>query len=91
MPYSVYILRTNKSTLYTGITNNLGKRIEDHKTGKGAKYMRMFESFDLIYLERELSLSEALKREAVIKKMSKAQKEELIKQKALVYNIHYEE
>lgn len=79
--YNVYILRTSKNTLYTGITNNLDKRLEEHK-GKGkksAKYMRSFDSFELVHTEKFETRSEALKREAEIKKLTKFQKETLIK------------
>lgn len=78
MPYFVYILRTNKNTLYTGITNSLDKRLDAHKDGKGAKYMRSFSEFELVYKEIRMNRSEALKREAEIKKLSKQQKEALV-------------
>lgn len=78
--YFVYILKTSKNTLYTGITNNLEKRLETHKSksGKSAKYMRSFESFELVYIEKVTNKSTALKREYEIKKLTKKQKEELI-------------
>lgn len=78
--YTVYILRTSKDTLYTGITNNLEKRLNEHKSHskKSAKYMRSFESFELVYTERYETKGEALKREAKIKKLTKKQKESLI-------------
>lgn len=67
--YTVYILKTSKNTLYTGITNNLEKRLSEHRnhTKKSAKYMRGFESFDLVYTENFETKSEALKREIEIK------------------------
>jgi len=76
--FVVYILRTNKNTLYTGYTNDLEKRLTKHKNGKGAKYMRSFDDFKLVYRETFETKSEALKREAEIKKMTKNKKEELI-------------
>jgi putative endonuclease len=81
--YTVYILRTSSNTLYTGQTNNLEKRLKEHqnKTGRSAKYMRSFKSFELVYSEKFSSLSQALKREIQIKKLSHRQKEELIKSK----------
>ena len=72
--YFVYILKTNKNTLYTGQTNNLDKRIEKHKTGKGSKYLRAFSSFELVYTETCETLSKALIREAEIKRLTKKQK-----------------
>lgn len=77
--YTVYILRTNKNTLYTGQTIDLEKRLGQHKAGKGAKYLRGFKSFELVYWEEFTSLSQALKREWEIKQMAKVKKEELVK------------
>ena len=78
--YTVYILKTSQNTLYTGITNNLKKRLDEHKLkGKrSAKYMRAFDSFELIYTEKLETRSEALKQEAKIKRLTKLQKEALI-------------
>jgi putative endonuclease len=78
--YTVYILRTSSNTLYTGQTNNLEKRLREHKSKsrRSAKYMRSFESFDLAYKETLPTLSQALKREIEIKKLTHKQKEALI-------------
>ncbi len=78
--YTVYILRTSKDTLYTGITNNLDKRLNEHKTHskKSAKYMRSFKSFELVYTEKYSTKGEALKREAEIKKLTRQEKNSLI-------------
>ena len=67
--YTVYILKTSKNTLYTGITNNLEKRLYEHKLKgkKSAKYMRAFDSFKLVHTEKFDTRSEALKREIEIK------------------------
>ena len=80
MAYVVYILRTFSNTFYTGQTNDLEKRITQHKnkTSKSAKYMRSFESFELVYKETLPTLSRALKREIELKKLSHRQKEALI-------------
>jgi putative endonuclease len=82
--YVVYILRTNGNTLYTGQTNNLEKRLIQHREGKGAKYMRKFKYFILVYTEEVSSLSLALKREWEIKKMVKVKKEDLVRQGAVI-------
>jgi putative endonuclease len=76
--FVVYILRTNKNTLYIGQTNNLEKRLLTHKSKKGAKYLKAFDSFKLVYQEEYKTRSEALKREYQLKQLSKAQKERLI-------------
>lgn len=79
--YTIYILKTSKNTLYTGITNNLKRRLSEHSSHsiKSSKYMRSFESFKLVYTEEVKTRSIALKREAEIKKLTKTQKEILIK------------
>ena len=76
--FTVYILRTDKSTLYTGQTNDLKARLRKHTTGKGAKYLRRFKSFELVYSQKFKTRSEALKREHELKKLSKKEKENLI-------------
>jgi len=76
--FTVYILRTCKNTLYTGYTNNLDKRIQKHQSGRGAKYVRSFESFQLVHTEFFPTKSEAMSREAEIKKMTHSQKESII-------------
>lgn len=80
MSFFVYILKTSKDTLYTGQTNNLDKRLKEHrlKTKRSAKYMRSFDSFELVYKEEFETRGEALKREAQIKKLTKLDKEKLI-------------
>jgi len=79
--YFVYILRTNKNTLYVGQTNNLDKRMGEHKDklGKGSKYIRAFDSFSIVYTELFPTRSTAMKREYALKQMTHAQKEKLIK------------
>jgi putative endonuclease len=78
--FYVYILRTSSNTLYVGQTNNLEKRIEEHKskTVKSSKYVRSFPSFELVYSESFATRSEAMKREAYLKTWPKVKKEELI-------------
>lgn len=79
-PFVVYILRTSANTLYIGQTNDLEKRMRIHssKSAKSAKYLRYFDSFELVYTEKANNKSEALKREAKLKKFTRLQKEELI-------------
>jgi len=75
--FTVYILKTNKNTLYIGQTNDLEKRLEKHKSGKGSKYMRMFSGFKLVYKEEYKTRSESLKREIELKKLTRPQKDKL--------------
>ena len=78
--YTVYILKTSKNTLYTGISNNLEKRLKEHreKGKRAAKYMKAFDSFKLVHSEEYQTRSEALKREVEIKKLTKDKKKSLI-------------
>ncbi len=78
--YFVYILRTSKNTLYVGQTKDLEKRLLEHKTksSRGAKYMKYFSDFKLVYFEKFKTRSEAMKREYAIKQLTKKQKEELV-------------
>jgi len=75
----VYILRCADNTLYTGWTNDLGKRIKAHNSGKGAKYTKARKPLELIYFEEYKTKKEAMKREYEIKQLARSKKEELIK------------
>lgn len=80
MPYTVYIVCCKDKTLYTGYTNNLPKRIHDHNFSKtGAKYTRARRPVKLVYSESYRTLSNALKREIAIKRLSRLDKLSLIK------------
>ncbi len=74
----VYILKCRDDSYYTGITNDLDKRIIDHTAGIGAKYTRGRGPFELIYTEPCEDRSSASKREFFIKKLARRQKEALI-------------
>ena len=71
MGWLVYMLRCRDETIYTGITNNLKKRLKKHEAGNGAKYLRGRLPIKLIYEENFINRSEASKQEIFIKKMSK--------------------
>jgi len=74
----IYIVKCSDDTLYTGWTNNLEKRIENHNNGTGAKYTKARRPVKLLYFETFNTKSEAMKREYEIKKMTKTNKEKLI-------------
>ena len=76
--YTLYILQCADNSLYTGIAKNLEKRLEMHRAGTGAKYVRGRLPFKLVYTEECKDRSSALKREIQIKKMKKIQKCKLI-------------
>jgi putative endonuclease len=79
--YFVYIVRCKDNSLYCGQTKNVKKRIEEHNSSnsKGAKYTKGRRPVALVYQERYSSKSMALKREHMIKKLPKKEKESLIK------------
>lgn len=78
--WCVYILECNDKTLYTGITNNLEKRIEQHNHGQeAAKYTRARRPVKCVYQEVQENRSKATKREMAIKQLSRTEKIELIK------------
>jgi predicted GIY-YIG superfamily endonuclease len=70
----IYILECSDGTLYTGITNNLDKRIKQHNEGKGAKYTRGRGPLTLVKFFTRNSKGEALKLEYKIKQLSKDEK-----------------
>lgn len=74
MPWTVYILRCGDGTLYTGVTNDMSRRLAAHENGTGAKYTRGRGPLALIYSEQHRTRSRAQKREAAIKALSREQK-----------------
>lgn len=76
--YIVYILKTSEDTFYVGQTNNLNKRLEIHRKGRGSKYLRMFSGFELVCSFTVASRSSALKLERHLKGLSHAQKAEIV-------------
>lgn len=80
MSYFVYILECNDGSLYTGITKDLTKRLNEHNTkDSGAKYTKARRPVNLIYEETSENRSTASKREYEIKKLSRLKKLQLIK------------
>jgi len=82
MSYFVYILECSDNSLYTGITTNIEKRLNEHNTSpKGAKYTKARRPVKLVYQEASEDRSTASKREYAIKKLTKTKKLELIAKK----------
>lgn len=79
MNWTVYILKCSDGTLYTGVTNNLDKRVKVHNYGKGAKYTKKRLPVVVVYTESALDRSSAQKREYQIKQLSRNQKLSLIR------------
>ena len=76
--YWVYILRCRDGTLYTGITDDLDRRIRAHNAGTGAKYTRGRGPVALVYREAQPDRSAALRREWTIKRLTRREKLALI-------------
>ena len=70
----VYIIKCVDDSLYTGYTNNLEKRFEKHKSGKGSKYTRSHTPEKIVYSEKHIKKIVALRREREIKKWTRKEK-----------------
>lgn len=79
--WTVYILRCSDETLYTGITRDVNRRIEEHNGSGllGARYTRPRRPVGLVYFESHKTRSDAARREYEIKRLSREEKEALIR------------
>jgi len=82
--WSVYILRCADNSLYTGVTTDIQRRLDEHNglVKNGAKYTRNRQPVKLVYQETAASRSEACKRESAIKNLNKSKKERLVTKKS---------
>ncbi len=76
--WQVYIILCSDESLYTGITNDIERRLCQHAKGQGAKYFRGRQPKQLVYLETGHTRSTASKKEAQIKKLRRAEKNSLV-------------
>ena len=74
----VYLLHCSDGSLYTGITNDLPKRLKAHAAGKASRYTRSRLPVRLAHSEPQRSKSAALKRELAIKRLRRAEKDRLL-------------
>ena len=79
MPH-VYILSCSDGTYYTGAAKDIDQRLLEHQKGKAAKYTRGRLPVQLIYAEYCETMSRALKREKEIQKLSRPEKEKMVRQ-----------
>ncbi|MBQ6059834.1 MAG: GIY-YIG nuclease family protein [Clostridia bacterium] len=77
--YFTYLLKCADGTYYCGWTNNPARRLKAHNSGSGSRYTRSRRPVRLVYLECFSSRNEAMRREAGIKKLTRQQKEALIR------------
>ena len=81
MKYYVYILHCSDGTLYTGITTDLKRRVDEHNySDKGAKYTKARRPLFLVYEELQKDRSSASKREHAIKRLTREEKLLLIEE-----------
>ena len=80
-----YIVECSDGTFYTGWTSDIKKRIIKHNAGTGAKYTRSRRPVKLVYLEQADTKQQAMRREAQIKKLTRYEKEQLVKKRKDVY------
>ena len=78
MRWVIYMLRCRDGSLYTGITNDLTKRLAAHRAGTGARYTRGRLPVRLVYREARATRGSALRREAAIKRLPRAAKLALV-------------
>ncbi len=88
----LYLIRCRNGRLYTGITTNVERRFEEHKSGdkKGSKYLRGKTPLTLVLKKRVGNRSMALKIEAKVKKLPKTKKELLVDGKIKIREIKRE-
>jgi putative endonuclease len=79
MPWHIYIVKCKDGIFYTGITNNLDRRVKAHNSGNGCRFTKYRKPVKLVYSEDCFTRSDALRREAGIKRLTRAAKLKLIK------------
>ena len=77
--YCVYIMASESGTLYIGVTNNLGRRIYEHKNNLIDGFTKKYKCHKLVYYEQTSDIECAITREKQIKKWNRGKKETLIK------------
>jgi putative endonuclease len=77
--YCIYIItNSHNTTLYTGVTNNLFRRLLEHKSGEGSKFAKRYNLTKLMYFEVTSDINAAITREKQIKAGSRRNKIDLI-------------
>ena len=80
MTWTVYLARCRDGSLYTGVTTDPERRLAEHNSGSGGSYTRSRTPLVMVYRESAKDRSGALRRECAIKRLNRAQKEELVAQ-----------
>lgn len=79
--WGAYILRCSDGTLYTGVTNDVNRRLREHAAGRASRYTRSRRPLQLVYVEEAAGHAAALRRERAIKALSRAEKLALINER----------
>jgi putative endonuclease len=79
--YYTYIMASTSGVLYTGVTNNLERRVFEHKSGRGSTFTAKYRVTRLVYYETHTDINRATAREKQIKSWRRAKKEHLIESK----------
>jgi len=83
--YVTYLIKCADGSLYCGITTDMKRRFKEHQQGKGGNYTRSHRVIKIVYTEKCKNRSTALKREVVIKRLSRKQKLQLcLKQSKII-------
>ena len=79
MPYTVYILASRKhGTLYIGVTNDIARRVWEHRQGRGSRFVQKYRVTRLVYVETHSEIARAIQREKTMKEWRRAWKIRLI-------------
>jgi len=89
--YYVYILASGSGTLYAGVTNNLIRRVYEHKENLVEGFTKKYQCHRLVLFEESSDIKSALEREKQIKKWRRSKKEDLISNKNPNWNDLYQE
>ena len=78
--YWVYIMVSSSlSTMYIGVTNDLGRRVFEHRIGKGSEFAKKYRVTRLVYAEEFEQIEEAIAREKQLKGWKRIRKNELVR------------
>ncbi len=87
MPWYLYLVRCGDGSLYTGISNDVARRLQAHRAGRGARYLRGRGPLTLARRVCVGSRSDALKAERRVKRLKKERKEKLVRGKVKLKDI----
>ena len=87
MPYYTYIMTNHSRTLYTGMTNDLERRVAEHREGQGSTFTRKYGINQVVYFEQYARVEDAIDREKEIKRWRREKKVKLIESS----NPHWED